>query len=302
MDELPNPFAELFGTPEPEPPQVSTLTLGEKTRLERLFDMSGGHVLGFTTNQIFREFFAETFEISIYGSQDEDKYGFKGGSKANRLRALWHIEPDPFVAKVLTALIARAEHLEEPRDPHLVEECRQIVYRLRVDEAPLDDLVSLARVENLSQLQDQIARMRDKAREDPDLAIGTAKEIVETVCKTILGDRGVSLPKDSKMPALLKATLKDLKLVPDSIPESKRGTDTIKRVLGSLGSIGHGLAELRNLYGTGHGRHGASGGLQPRHARLAVGAMATLAVFLFETHEARETEVAGPVSPGEDEE
>ena len=295
MDELPNPFAELFGTPEPKPPQVSTLTSGEKSRLKRLFQMSDGFVLDFATNQSFRKFFAEKFEIPIYG----DKYGFKGSSKANRLRALWHIEPDPLVAKVLTALIARAEQLEDSTDPALVGECRGIVSRLLGDEAPLDDLVSLARVENLSQLQDQVARMRDKVREDPDLAIGTAKEIVETVCKTILGDHGVSLPRDRKMPALLKATLKELKLVPDSIPESKRGTDTIKRVLGSLGSIGHGLAELRNLYGTGHGRHGASGGLQPRHARLAVGAMATLAVFLFETHEARKTERSSSPTLGE---
>ena len=292
MEELFGPLPELFGTPKPEPPQVSSLTLGEKSRLERLLGMSGGSALSFASNQTFREFFAETFEISIYGSQEEDKYGFKGNSKAKRLRALWHIEPDPLVARVLAALIGRTEQLEDPPDSHLVEECRQIVSRLLGDEAPLDDLVTIARVENLTQLQDQIARTRDKAREDPDLAIGTAKEIVETVCKTILGDRGTSPPKDSKLPALLKATLKELELVPDAVRASKRGTNTIRRILGSLGSIGLGLAELRNLYGTGHGRHGASGGLQPRHARLAVGAMATLAVFLFETHEARKTESA----------
>jgi len=44
------------------------------------------------------------------------------------------------------------------------------------------------------------------------------------------------------------------------------------------------LAELRGLYGTGHGKHGKASGLSPRHAKLAVGAAATLTTFLFETH------------------
>jgi len=150
-------------------------------------------------------------------------------------------------------------------------------------------LVAIANVENLNQLQDQLARARERARDDPDLAIGTAKEIVETICKTILGDCGRSPPHASNFPPLLRATLTALDLVPEAVHASQRGTDTVKRILGSLGSVGNGLAELRNLYGTGHGRHGTAGGLQPRHARLAVGAMSALAVFLFETHEARKS-------------
>lgn len=48
-----------------------------------------------------------------------------------------------------------------------------------------------------------------------------------------------------------------------------------------------GLAELRNLYGTGHGKNGKRAGLTGRHAKLAVGAATTLALFLFETREDR---------------
>ncbi len=141
VTDLPNPFADLFSTPEPEPPRVSSLTLGEESRLERLFGMSRGHVLGFATIRSFQEFFAERFEISIYGNPDEDKYGFKGNSRANRLRALWHIEPDPVAAKVIAALIDQAEQAEDAPDPDLVEDCRRIVSRLRRDEASFDDLV-----------------------------------------------------------------------------------------------------------------------------------------------------------------
>ena len=87
------------------------------------------------------------------------------------------------------------------------------------------------------------------------------------------------------MPTLTKATLKELKLVPEGVPDSTRGADVIKRLLSNLGTIGNGLAELRGLYGTGHGKHGNASGLGARHAKLAVGAASTLAMFLFETHE-----------------
>lgn len=76
----------------------------------------------------------------------------------------------------------------------------------------------------------------------------------------------------------------ELNLVPETVPEAARGADMIKRLLSNLGTIGNGLAELRNLYGTGHGKHGSATGLSARHAKLAVGADSTLVVFLFETH------------------
>lgn len=78
--------------------------------------------------------------------------------------------------------------------------------------------------------------------------------------------------------------LKELTLVPEGVPDAARGADVIKRLLSNLGTIGNGLAELRGLYGTGHGKHGSATGLGVRHAKLAVGAAATLTVFLFEIH------------------
>lgn len=86
------------------------------------------------------------------------------------------------------------------------------------------------------------------------------------------------------IPALTKETLKELKLVPEGIPDSARGSDITKRLLQNLGTIGNNLAELRGPYGTEHGKHGKTEGLTARHAKLAVGAASTLATFLFDTH------------------
>jgi hypothetical protein len=59
----------------------------------------------------------------------------------------------------------------------------------------------------------------------------------------------------------------------------------IRRLLSNLGTIAQALTELRNSYGTGHGKSVQAKGLTSRHAKLAAGAAIALAVFLFETHE-----------------
>jgi hypothetical protein len=130
----------------------------------------------------------------------------------------------------------------------------------------------------------QITRMEAAVLNDPALAIGTAKELIETTCKTILDEKKLTYSNKADVPELVKAAAKALKLTPDDIPDVAKASDTIKRLLGNLGSIPHGLAELRNLYGTGHGKSARTKGLSPRHAKLAVGAASTLAVFLMETH------------------
>jgi hypothetical protein len=178
------------------------------------------------------------------------------------------------------------------------EEVNKLIYFLRRDGfqwidgrigagaglPSLDDIKETAGTLDAQHMADQIRRMELAIVSDPSLAIGTAKELVETCCKTILAERGRPVTGTPDLPTLTRETLRELKLVPDGVPDSTRGSDVIKRLLSSLGTIGNGLAELRGLYGTGHGKHGKVSSLTPRHAKLAVGAAATLATFLFETH------------------
>lgn len=151
----------------------------------------------------------------------------------------------------------------------------------------LQELDAIAAVLDAGEILAQIGRIEGAIETDPSLAIGTAKELVESCCKTILADRSVTVDRNIELPQLIKATMKELQLLPDSIPDSAKGADSIRRMLSNLGSVVSGLAEIRNLYGSGHGRSGRVKGLAPRHAKLAAGAAATLTVFLFETHKER---------------
>lgn len=133
----------------------------------------------------------------------------------------------------------------------------------------------------------QITRMEAAINSDPDLAIGTAKELIETCCKTILKERGAEVTGNPDLSQLVKQTARVLALTPEDIPDDSKAVDTIRRLLSNLATITQGIAELRNYYGTGHGKAATTKGLQPRHAKLAVGAASTLAVFLLETHQVR---------------
>ena len=130
----------------------------------------------------------------------------------------------------------------------------------------------------------QITLMENSIEFSPELSIGTAKELIETICCTILSERKVEIDKNWDLLQLLKQTTKQLKLTPEGIPDEVKASKIIKSILGSLTTVVQGLSELRNQYGSGHGKKSNFKGLSTRHAKLSVGAASTLAIFLLETH------------------
>jgi hypothetical protein len=82
---------------------MSDLTNIEKRSLERLLGMGSGYVLDFS-NRTFDEFVLDSIGKSIYAAE----YETGGGSKANRLRALWSIENNHLVGKLLSDLLEYA--------------------------------------------------------------------------------------------------------------------------------------------------------------------------------------------------
>lgn len=137
---------------------------------------------------------------------------------------------------------------------------------------------------NSDYIKAQIIQMNDSIEKNPTDAIGKAKELIEICCKTVLERKGVTINKDWEVPRLMKEACKVLKLSPDDITNTAKASDTLKSILGNLAHIAHGMAELRNPYGTGHGKPESYKGLSPRHARLAVGAATTTVYFMWETY------------------
>jgi hypothetical protein len=138
-----------------------------------------------------------------------------------------------------------------------------------------------------------VERLSRASVNDPPLAISGARALVEATCKRVLTELGEVFDERATVPALVKQVNRAMDLDPATVAPTKPGRDTIVKLLGQLGAIPQGLAELRNAYGPDHGRStAASGGLRPRHADLAVGAAATYVRFVLATMADRRSRTA----------
>ena len=264
--------------------RMSNLNFQDRKRLVRLFEAMR------LNEHDMREFFRLNVGINIYDEKYEIFYdsGFHFSEFLEQ-------EDDYIVAKATEAMLELFGVDSDILEPYaknaekLIDNCKLVVVRLRssnpITSGNLEDIIRDAPT-----LVEEIRRIKQSIDTDPDpvLAIERAKNLIESVCKIILSERKKRVEKSPQILPLVKDTLKELKLVPEGAYEEKSGSDAIKTLLNNLGSIGHNLGTLRNLYG-GHGKGGEAIGLSARHAKLAAGAASTLALFLIETHEENKT-------------
>ncbi len=164
------------------------------------------------------------------------------------------------------------------------------VYKWRVlnnDNVKLTQIEHIKDSFNSEYINKQIEIMNNAICGNPTEAIGKAKELCESCCKTILEENGIGFDIGWDLPKLTKELCKVLKLTPDDIDDTKKAADTIKGILGHLSAIPKGIGELRNAYGSGHGKEARFKGLSSRHAGLAVGSAITFVNFVWETHQDR---------------
>jgi hypothetical protein len=129
----------------------------------------------------------------------------------------------------------------------------------------------------------QLARLA-RLEQEPEEMIGAAKELVEATAKHVLRETGEDVPANADLPSLNKRALARLRLHPDAIAPTTKGSEIMVRILGGLAQSAGGLAELRNLgYGTGHGQDRRVAGLRRRHAEFAARSAIAYSTFLLET-------------------
>lgn len=127
-------------------------------------------------------------------------------------------------------------------------------------------------------------RMLTAAETDPEDGITAARAVVESTCKSILDELAIPYQDSWNLRRLCKETAQAVQLSPSGYREQ-----VLKQILSGLFSISHGLAAVRNALGDAHCKGKRPVRPTGRHARLAVNAAGTLAVFLLEAVEARRT-------------
>ena len=274
--------------------------LQEPDFLARLFDIKNLP----SKDYRFHDAYGDIWQHRVNNPHDWDDNWVFYDSRFN----LSHCDDDMFLLFLCETLhpVVRAdpeeiERLRQSYNHFLKNEGYEIVERARMGGRPVfvARQIQIFMETSISSLKEhfkksaatyvaqQITRMESAIYEDSSLAIGTSKELVETICRTILSERGKAIDGKPDLPKLVKATVKELELAPEDIPDHAKAVETIRILLSNLATITNGIAELRNKYGTGHGKEATAKGLDARHAKLAVGAASTLAVFLLETHQDR---------------
>ncbi len=124
------------------------------------------------------------------------------------------------------------------------------------------------------------SRCFQRREDDPEGAITSARTMLESVCKFILEEHGVSHSSKDDLPKLYKRTASVLNLSPGRYNEQ-----IFKQILTGCGSVVNGLASLRNAFGDAHGKGSRQVKPSKRHAELAVNLAGTISAFLISTHE-----------------
>jgi hypothetical protein len=123
------------------------------------------------------------------------------------------------------------------------------------------NLFAVTRVEDLASIDDRGRRLQLLANDNPKAAVSGAKELAESVCRTVLRLIGKPAPgKTADLADVAKATLKAIE------GDTKTSAAVVSTCARQLAAVVAALGELRTL--------------SPRQARLAAGAAVTFAGFV----------------------
>jgi hypothetical protein len=130
-------------------------------------------------------------------------------------------------------------------------------------------------------LNEQLQRLQ-RADEDPALALGSAKDLLEAVAKFVLAELDWPINKSADFGQLWYIARERLNILPQQVAGDTPGANHIRSILQSAWTIAEQLNALRNLQGTGHGRTLPTG-VTAELARLVVREACSVAEFTLTT-------------------
>jgi hypothetical protein len=150
------------------------------------------------------------------------------------------------------------------------------------DEVVIDDVQAAAARLSIDDVDQHAARIRRGLRDDPAQAIGSSKELLETVFKAVLGLHGNGRETLLDLPRLAKEVNVKLGFDATGHRGDDPGAEQRRRLFGSLTTIVTATTELRNGgFGTGHGGSQRRA-LDLATTRLVVSSAVALATFYIE--------------------
>lgn len=187
---------------------MSSLTAAEKAHLEKLLRMGNGYVLEFSNGSL-QNFVATSVGLDIL----DEKYKEGSGSKAHRMRALWRLETDEVVGRLLSDLLKlipedwarRRDMLEEEisdevkvTHEHAQRACARLVGQLEVE--PIDNLKAVPFDEDFRLLARQIKGSIDNG--EPAAGLDRLHTFMMKYSRHLCAKHGVATTKEESLNAV----------------------------------------------------------------------------------------------------
>ena len=144
--------------------------------------------------------------------------------------------------------------------------------------APTRTLETFIRERDLRGISEEFERAANKADHEPREAVSAAANILESLYKHYIEDRGLAMPAKQTLSDLWAVVRKDLGFDPSQVVD-----DDLRTILTGLIQVVQGLGAFRTHASSAHGAGPKSYRLEPRHSRLAVHAAHTAALFVLES-------------------
>ena len=186
---------------------MSDITNIEKRNLEKLFGLASGYVLNFS-NRTFDEFVIDSTGLSIF----DEKYNQASGSKANRLRAFWSLEPNDVVAKLLRDLLqCISMDSADSEQQKLYEVCSKTVARL-LGLSDIPEIVELTHNSNEKEFSILARAVRESIeRNEPEVGLDRLHTYAVKYLRHLCQQYGISTDREKPLHSLAGEYVKALK-------------------------------------------------------------------------------------------
>lgn len=133
-------------------------------------------------------------------------------------------------------------------------------------------------------LEHEFTRALSNVEKSPREAVSAASNILESVCKVYIAERGLDMPSKQDLKPVWTVVRKDLGFDPGVVEDQD-----LQTILSGLLAIVDGIGALRTHASSAHGAGKTQYKLEPRHARLAIHAAHTVTLFILESWKRRNT-------------
>lgn len=148
--------------------------------------------------------------------------------------------------------------------------------------APSRSLAEIIKGRDIPAIEIEFERALKNIASEPREAVSAACNILESVFKTYIEDEKLEMPTKQDLQGVWKVVRSDLGFNPGTLEDQD-----LQRILSGVLSVVDGIGALRTHASSAHGQGRKIYKLESRHARLAVNAAHTIALFVIQTWDER---------------